>query len=87
MVRFVEQARKEGKSEEAIRHALLDAGWQMDIILSAMQTNMHTTKDNQVKPMTKSMLQKSKDQVKKQVKRASKTISKRRGNKSAAKAS
>ena len=36
---FIEEERAKGKSDEEIRHQLLDAGWKMDIIQSAMQAD------------------------------------------------
>jgi hypothetical protein len=82
LVRYIEQRRKDGKSESEIRDELLNAGWQMDIIMSAMHTNMYTHLDNQVVPQTKGKLRRSTAAIRKHAKRASKKISETRQKKS-----
>ena len=56
MSHFIEEQRARGRSEKEIQSQLLEAGWQMDIIMHAMNTNMHTYQDNQVKPLRQGMI-------------------------------
>jgi hypothetical protein len=37
VVKYIEENRAKGKTEQEITHNLLDAGWHMDIIRHAMQ--------------------------------------------------
>ena len=38
VLRFIDEERAKGASDKEIRHQLLDRGWHMDIVQSAMDT-------------------------------------------------
>lgn len=50
VVSFIRGERKAGKSDEQIRHDLLDAGWQIDIINHALEKEPTTPKSPQPAP-------------------------------------
>ena len=50
VVSFIRRERKAGKSDEQIRHDLLDAGWQIDIINHALEKNPSAPKTPQPTP-------------------------------------
>lgn len=43
VLQFIDEERAKGKDDQQIQHALLDAGWHMDIIQSAMHKKESTT--------------------------------------------
>lgn len=61
VIQFIEQERAKGTNEQEIQHQLLDAGWHMDIIQSAMGTKV-TASPSKI-PDTKSLLTTRQTQV------------------------
>jgi hypothetical protein len=53
---FIEKERGQGTSDQEIRHHLLDAGWQMDIINRAMGGELTKSSPKPPKPRRKKRL-------------------------------
>lgn len=52
VMEFVDAERAKGKSDKAIQHDLLDAGWHMDIVRHALGKKTHNTPNMKTKAKT-----------------------------------